>query len=172
MYAFGNPVNNTDPTGHKTCVDDLADCNNPDYTPDPNYILKSNDNNGGSDRGGKKGNQPTSGSNSNDCPYGWVSAALTPDGSCGSVTVNGNAIVDPFAWEHIAGATLGGVVTIGLGVVMIYVGASVCTTVAGCVAGVPLIAAGVLAIPVGGVMIYSGYKFGQIYLDDIFVVTH
>jgi len=59
-----------------------------------------------------------------------------------------------------------------LGVVMIYVGASVCTTVAGCVAGVPLIAAGVLAIPVGGVMIYSGYKFGQIYLDDIFVVTH
>jgi hypothetical protein len=44
----------------------------------------------------------------------------------------------------------------------------VCTSVVGCIAGVPLVAAGGAAIGVGLVMIGAGYKFGEIYKDEIF----
>jgi RHS repeat-associated protein len=112
-----------------------------------------------------------SSTDSNNCPLGWISAATTSNGSCGHAEINGNAIVDPIAWEHIVGATLVGIVTIGIGgLVMIPLAVDLCTTVAGCVAGVMLGAGGVGAVIGGGVMVWSGVKFTQEYLGDIFVV--
>jgi hypothetical protein len=54
---------------------------------------------------------------------------------------------------------------------MIPAGVDLCTTYVGCVAGIPLIVAGVAAVGVGGALIWSGVKFTEVYVNDVFVVT-
>jgi hypothetical protein len=50
-------------------------------------------------------------------------------------------------------------------------GAELCTIVVGCAAGIPLVVAGGAAVIGGGVLIWSGVKFTEVYLDEIFVET-
>jgi hypothetical protein len=95
---------------------------------------------------------------------------VTQLSSC-DVNVNPNAIVDPLAWTHIAEGILGGVVLFGVGDLLIGAGAYVCTTVIGCIAGAPVVLAGVAAYPIGVGFIYFGVKSTEIYLDDIFEVA-
>ena len=108
------------------------------------------------------------------CPTGTpLPTGTSPiEGTSPSISINWNAVVDPLAWEHIAGSILGGV---GLAVfgtmVMIPMGAEMCTTFVGCVAGIPLVIAGGAAVLEGGVLIWSGVKFTEVYLDEIFVET-
>ena len=78
---------------------------------------------------------------------------------------------DPLAWEHIAGATLGGAVLIGMGGVMIYAGIDLCAGILTCIAGAMLVVPGVVAVPVGGVLMYGGYKFAESYSNEVFKVT-
>jgi len=197
-YVFNNPVNATDPTGHIACIDGeqcfnqrspvvyfsssasgkgnkpiVALINN------GNAGLESNSENNST---GKDDDIPSNltilenndgglSTASKSCPFGWISAVATPDGSCGHAVVNGNAIIDPLAWEHIAAATLGGIATISFGAgVMIPLGADLCVTVAGCFAGGSLVIGGVGAILGGSVLVWGGYKFTQKYLDDIFII--
>jgi hypothetical protein len=108
---------------------------------------------------------------SEDCPYGWVSALTTPDGSCGHVKINPNAIIDPLAWDHIVVPIAGGLFLIATGAMMIQVGVKVCTSVVGCIAGAPVILAGVAAIPAGAVFIYTGIKTTEHYLHEVFEVV-
>jgi hypothetical protein len=176
-YVLNNPLRYTDPTGHY-CVGDDEDCaDEAGNGPAPSGTGGSNGN-GGNGGGGNPHDDDDYDPNPNGlaappaCYPGELVCQLQEDGySPINVTINWNAVVDPLAWEHIVGATLLGVVTIGIGGVMIEAGGSVCTTVVGCIAGAPLIAAGVLAVPVGATLMYSGFKFMQVYLDEVFEVT-
>jgi hypothetical protein len=174
-YAFNNPVKYNDPSGH--CPEEDAVCRDRLKATLPKIGSGGGDSDNNKDDGKglenivKYGNEEDPSSRAN-CSLGWVSAYLTPDGSCGHVTVNPNAIVDPLAWEHIVASTLVGVVTIVFGAgVMIPIGAELCISVAGCMAGIPLVVAGGAAVVGGGVLVWSGVKFTEIYLDEIFVVT-
>jgi RHS repeat-associated protein len=194
-YVGNNPLRYTDPSGHMLVEDEGSTkggldcrkfpqyCNNGKKKSDQELLdmrLKpDNDPNNEIELSGKKEDDiatfPMDSANefvSDNCTYGWISAMLTADGSCGHVIVNGNAIVDPLAWEHIAGATLGGAALSYFGAsIMIPIGVKVCTSVVGCVAGVPLVVAGGAAVIEGGVLVWSGVQFTKKYLDDIFVVT-
>lgn len=99
-----------------------------------------------------------------------VTQTPSSEESPSSITINWNAVVDPLAWEHIAGGILGGVALIVFGAaVMIPLGADLCTSVVGCAAGIPLIVAGGGAILGGGALVWSGVQFTKVYLDEIFV---
>jgi hypothetical protein len=165
-YVNNNPLRYTDPTGHYACGDgEEHDCNghkqdpnknpHPPKPPKPPNPQKDDDN-------------ILHLTKDDDATLPVPTGDLSAGQSDSTTSVNWNAVVDPLAWEHIVGATLVGVVTIGLGVIMIAVGASVCTSVVGCLAGAPVIVAGAAAIGVGLVMIGAGYKFGEIYKDEIF----
>jgi hypothetical protein len=80
-------------------------------------------------------------------------------------------LIDIFAWEHIAVTVGGGAVTIVIGTVLIQAGASVCTSIIGCVAGVPVMVAGVGGIGSGLIMMYQGGQFTGQYLAEIFEMT-
>lgn len=52
--------------------------------------------------------------------------------------------------------------------IMIPMGADLCVSLLGCVAGAPLVVAGGLAVIEGGVLIWSGIQFADLYLDEVF----
>lgn len=169
-YTLNNPVKYVDPSGHYVCEN--LDCELPTKPITPNWIPKPNDDTNAGGYQGEPGEiLGNSDDGSEDCPYGWVSALMTPDGSCGHIKINENAIVDPFAWDHIVVQIGGGVVLMVIGGVLIQVGLDVCTTGVGCLAAAPVIIAGIAAIPAGGSFIYGGLKATKHYLDEIFEVV-
>jgi hypothetical protein len=54
--------------------------------------------------------------------------------------------------------------------IMIPMGAELCVSVVGCMAGAPLVVAGGAAVIAGGVLIWSGVQFADVYLDEVFEV--
>jgi len=177
-YVLNNPLRYTDPTGHMACGDGEAhDCNghrqdpnqnpHPPKPPQPPKLPKEEDKSKDDDypqdpKVSLDPNPVEDGDNEYFC--------LTHLSSC-DININPNAIVDPLAWTHIAEGILGGVVLFGVGDLLIGAGAYVCTTVIGCIAGAPVVLAGVAAYPVGVGFIYFGVKSTEIYVDDIFEVT-
>jgi hypothetical protein len=177
-YVNNNPVNATDPTGHQ-CVGEPGECLEDDGTTGPGFPGT-----GGTVSNPGAGNcsgAACQGDDDDDTP----GVSLDPDSgdeddneyfcfthpySC-DININPNAIVDPLAWTHIAEGILGGVVLFGVGDLLIGAGAFVCTSIVGCIAGVPVILAGVLAYPVGVGFIYYGVQAGEIYFDEIIEVS-
>jgi hypothetical protein len=82
-----------------------------------------------------------------------------------------NVLLDPFEWIDISKFYLGGAATIAFGVASIQAGASLCTSVVGCVGGSILIGSGVMEIGAGGGLIYGGYEYTRIFLEEALEVT-
>jgi hypothetical protein len=193
-YVTNNPLRYIDPTGHARLENEFGGgcstseyCGSTPYSPPlPPVNYCDTHPNACSAGGNGDGNRSTStpspvltptstpapgGANDYDC------STYPNRYACGtepqpSVSINWNAVVDPLAWEHIAGAILGGVVLVGFGaMVMIPMGAELCTTVVGCAAGIPLVVAGGAAVVGGGILIWSGVQFTEVYLEEIFVET-
>jgi hypothetical protein len=179
-YVVNNPINATDPTGH-LCIGEPEECLQDDGTTGSGFTATggtvSNPGAGNCSGDGCQGkdndDEDTPGvsldmgsGDDDDNEY----FCFTHPSSC-DIYINPNAIVDPLAWTHIADGMIGGIVLFGVGELMVGAGAYVCTSVVGCIAGAPVILAGVLAYPVGVGFIYYGVESAEIYLDEIIEAT-
>jgi hypothetical protein len=119
----------------------------------------------------KQGDRSKSIDNRNTECHGRLDAILHPDGSCGTVTLNPDPLMIVHMTELILMAVVSAIIMEVIGVVMIVLGAGLCTSVIGCIAGVMLIVPGAAALGVGVGFAYAAGKFTEKFIDELLPYT-